>query len=44
MAKLSNKKERLNYKGSGYKGKGGVNTDATIFNRPRKAVPRGRRH
>lgn len=32
----------LDFKGSGYMGKGHINTDAAIFNRPRKEVPRGR--
>ncbi len=43
MAKMNLKKDRLNYKGSSYKGKGSINTDAATFNRPRK-MPRGRRH
>lgn len=32
------------FKGSGYNGKGGVNTDTRTFNRPRKDIPRGRDH
>lgn len=44
MVKLINKKERLNYKGSAYKGKGSINTDAATFNRLRKERPKGRSH
>lgn len=29
-------KDRNNFKGSGYKGKGGLNTDAVTFNHRRK--------
>ncbi|MCM2351524.1 MAG: hypothetical protein NDI69_15990 [Bacteriovoracaceae bacterium] len=37
-------KEVYGYKGSGYKGKGNVNTDTATFNHPRKDEPRGRLH
>ncbi len=30
--------------GSGHKGKGSINTDSSVFNRPRKDIPRGRDH
>ena len=39
-----NKKEVYGHKGSGYKGKGNVNTDAATFNHPRKEEPRGKVH
>lgn len=41
---LVRKKDVLGYKGSAYKGKGRINTDAAIFNRPRKEEPHGRQH
>lgn len=41
---LLRKKGVLGHKGSGYKGKGSINTDATIFNRLRKEASHGRRH
>lgn len=37
-------KEVYAHKGSGYKGKGNVNTDTTTFNRLRKDEPHGRYH
>ncbi len=41
---LVRKKDVLGHKGSAYKGKGSINTDAAIFNRPRKEGPHGRQH
>lgn len=38
------KKEIYSHKGSGYKGKGNVNTDAATFNRLRKEEHRGKQH
>jgi hypothetical protein len=38
------KKDVLGHKGSAYKGKGSINTDAAIFNHPRKEEPHGRQH
>jgi hypothetical protein len=40
--KIKIQKEIYQHKGSGFKGKGGVNTDAALFNRARKDIPRGR--
>lgn len=37
-AKKPIQKDVYGHKGSGYKGKGNVNTDAAIFNHPRKDV------
>lgn len=37
-------KEINTFKGSGYNGKGKINTDAATFNHPRKSVSQGRRH
>ena len=37
-------KEVYGHKGSGYKGKGNINTDAATFNHPRKDVSHGRNH
>lgn len=42
--KQGNKKEIYGHKGSGYKGKGNVNTDAATFNHPRKEEPHGKVH
>lgn len=39
-----NQKEVYGHKGSGYKGKGKVNTDAATFNHRRKDEPHGRVH
>lgn len=41
---FSRKKEVLGFKGSAYKGKGGVNKDAVMFNRFRKERPPQERH
>lgn len=38
------KKEVYGHKGSGYKGKGNVNTDAATFNRLRREEHRGKQH
>lgn len=32
------------HKGSGYKGKGNINTDSSVFNKPRKDIPTGKQH
>jgi hypothetical protein len=37
-------KEVYSHKGSGYKGKGNVNTDTAVFNKPRKDIPSGKKH
>jgi hypothetical protein len=37
-------KQIYGHKGSGYKGKGSINTDAATFNQPRKDVGAGRSH
>ena len=37
-------KQVYGHKGSSYKGKGNINTDAATFNHPRKDVSQGRRH
>lgn len=37
-------KEVYGHKGSSYKGKGKINTDAATFNHPRKDVSHGRNH
>jgi hypothetical protein len=42
--KFIRKKDVIGHKGSSYKGKGSINTDATIFNRLRKDRPYGKQH
>lgn len=37
-------KEIYEHKGSGYKGKGKINTDTSTFNQPRKGISPGRKH
>lgn len=44
FVKQHHPKEAYGHKGSGYKGKGSINTDAATFNQPRKDVGAGRRH
>lgn len=41
---LPRNKEVPGYKGSAYKGMGGINKDAVMFNRLRKERPQGRQH
>lgn len=44
LVKQKAPKKVYSYKGSGYMGKGNINTDAATFNAPRKGVSQGRRH